>query len=366
MIGSVRHFGLISGPLALVLLAVGCSGADDPGSASSSGPPSPSTSTPTTPTPTPSPTPRPRTFTLAATGDVLLHERLWAQARRDAGDGAEMDFAPQLAGIEPVISAADVAICHLEVPLAAPGGPFEGYPAFSGPPQVATGLAGTPQEAQRTSMLTVETEGAPVKLALLSYTFGFNGIPYPDGETWRSDEIDEAGIVADAAAARADGADVVVAALHWGDEYVHEPNEVQRTLAPQLINSPDIDLLLGHHAHVVQPMQNVDGEWIVYGMGNLMANHAEPEGPKSEGLLTRFTFTENPGDGGFDVSVAEYLPLYQTYEPPVEVLDVVSALRTGDVGTAGKARLEQALARTTEVVESLGGADDGLRRLERS
>ncbi|WP_298321854.1 CapA family protein [Haloactinopolyspora sp.] len=401
---------LVSGSVALVLLAVGCSGSgtDDDSAGSSPSPPPASASSPpaATPSASPTPTPQPRTFTLAATGDVLLHERLWVQARKDAAAGTTMDFAPQLASIKPVISAADLAICHLEVPLAPADGPYEGYPTFSGPPQVVTGLAATgydacttasnhtfdqgaagvdrtlemldqaglahagsarsPQEAQRTSILQVDTDGAPVTVALLSYTFGFNGIPYPDGETWRSNEIVEADIVADAATARADGADVVVAALHWGDEYVHEPNELQRDLAPQLIRSPDIDLLLGHHAHVVQPVQNVDGEWIVYGMGNLMANHAEPQGPKSEGLLTRFTFTENLDDGGFDVSAAEYLPLYQTYEPPVEVLDVVTALRTGDVGTAGKARLEQALARTTQVVESLGGADDGLRMLASS
>jgi poly-gamma-glutamate capsule biosynthesis protein CapA/YwtB (metallophosphatase superfamily) len=386
---------LAVGALAAALAACGV---DEP-----TAQPTPSGSVPAE-TPTVTPTPEPRTFTLVATGDVLLHERLWRQAEQDASDTA-MDFAPQLANVAPVVSGADLAICHLETPLAPANGPFTGYPIFSGPPQVVpalvtagydacttasnhtfdkgadgvtrtldaldaaglahAGSARTPQEADATTILDVTTEQGPVRLALLSYTYGFNGIPYPDGETWRADEIDEATILADAAAARTRGAEVVVVALHWGTEYDQEPNEQQRELAPRLIASPDVDLLLGHHAHVVQPMENVGGEWVVYGMGNLMANHAEPEGPKAEGLLTRFTFTEDLAAGTFSAPVAEYLPLYQTYEFPIEVLDVPAALASGDTGTTTASRLQTALARTTEVVTSRGGAEHGLIPLAR-
>jgi poly-gamma-glutamate capsule biosynthesis protein CapA/YwtB (metallophosphatase superfamily) len=386
---------LAVGALAAALAACGV---DEP-----TAQPTPSGSVPAE-TPTVTPTPEPRTFTLVATGDVLLHERLWRQAEQDASDTA-MDFAPQLANVAPVVSGADLAICHLETPLAPANGPFTGYPIFSGPPQIVpalvtagydacttasnhtfdkgadgvtrtldaldaaglahAGSARTPQEADATTILDVTTEQGPVRLALLSYTYGFNGIPYPDGETWRADEIDEATILADAAAARTRGAEVVVVALHWGTEYDQEPNEQQRELAPRLIASPDVDLLLGHHAHVVQPVENVGGEWVVYGMGNLMANHAEPEGPKAEGLLTRFTFTEDLAAGTFSAPVAEYLPLYQTYEFPIEVLDVPAALASGDTGTTTASRLQTALARTTEVVTSRGGAEHGLIPLAR-
>ena len=349
-----------------------------------------------TPTPTPTPTPERRTFTLVGTGDVLLHERLWLQAERDAaetGNGV-LDFTPQLANIAPIVSDADLAICHLEVPLAPADGPYEGYPTFSGPPQVVSALdatgydacstasnhtfdqgaggvtrtldaldaagiahagsARTPSEAEQTTMLDVETTEGPVKVGLLSYTYGFNGIPYPASETFWANEIDEQEILADAATARQRGAEVVVVALHWGTEYDHDPNSQQAEVAPRLIGAPDIDLLLGHHAHVVQPIENIGGKWVVYGMGNLMANHAEPEGPKSEGLLTRFTFTEDLPTGRFAITAAEYLPLYQTYEPPVEVLVVPAAIVSGQTGTTTVARLEQALTRTTEVVTSRG------------
>ena len=393
MAAAVAHTVPVKGRLpvaaAAVLVLAACTGGDEPST-------EPSLTRTETSTSTPIPTPEPRTFTLVGTGDVLLHERLWHQAERDAQITANgtLDFTPQLANIAPVVSAADVAICHLEVPLAPLRGPYAGYPTFSGPPQIVSALvatgydacstasnhtfdqgasgvtrtldaldaagiahagsARTPAESAQTTLIDVTTIEGAVRLALLSYTYGFNGIPYPGEQTFWANEIDEQTILVDAATARQRGADVVVVALHWGTEFDHDPNPQQLDLAPRLIAAPDIDLLLGHHAHVVQPMENIGGEWVVYGMGNLMANHAEPQGPKSEGLLTRFTFTEDRSTGRFVVTAAEYLPLYQTYEFPIEVLVVPTALASGDTGTTSAARLEEALARTTAVVTSRG------------
>lgn len=342
----------------------------------------------------------PRSFTIVATGDVLAHERLWVQARRDARADEEMNFAPQLSTIEPVVSAADLAICHLETPVALPGGPYVGYPVFAVPPQIVTGLAKTgfdacttasnhtfdagasgvdrtldaldeagldhagsarsASEARQPTLVDVAAgDGGTATVALLSYTYGFNGIPYPNGERWRSPVIDEEVVLADAAAARAAGAEFVVVALHWGTEYVPEPNDDQLRLAPRLLASDDIDLLLGHHAHVVQPVENIDGEWVAYGMGNLMAAHREPDSAKSEGLLLRFTVTETT-PGRLTTTAAEFLPLLQTDPMPVGVIDVPAALDGGDAGTASLDRLARALERTVEVVSSRGGADHGL------
>ncbi len=386
------------------LLLAGCTGDDSSTTtedrATTPAPHPPTAEATPTPSPTSTPEPEPREFTLVATGDVLLHERLWVQAQRDADPDGTWNFAPQLRHVEPIVSAADLALCHLEVPLAEDDHLGEGYPTFAGPPSIVpalaetgytacstasnhifdqgaagvdrtldgldeygiahAGAARTEAEATEPTIVQIDVGDDTIDIGLISYTYGFNGIPYPNGDEWRSNLIDEDDILADAAAARDAGADVVVVSMHWGDEYVHEPNQQQLDLAPTLIGSPDIDVLLGHHAHVVQPMENVDGQWIVYGMGNFMANHAQPQGPRSEGLLVRLTFTEDLDDGTFHTSAAEYLPLYQTYEPPVEVLHVPEALASGETGTAGRARLEEALERTVDVVESRGGADEGL------
>ena len=77
--------------------------------------------------------PAPRRLHPGRSGDVLLHERLWRRPRptaRGSGTG-HMDFTPQLANIAPVVSTADLAVCHLEVPLPPSSGPLLGLPTFS-------------------------------------------------------------------------------------------------------------------------------------------------------------------------------------------------------------------------------------------
>jgi poly-gamma-glutamate capsule biosynthesis protein CapA/YwtB (metallophosphatase superfamily) len=341
---------------------------------------------------------RPRSFTLVATGDVLLHTALWDQARADAaaqGNPAGHDFGPILAGIEPLVSQADVAICHMETPIAPPGGPFSSYPSFSVPPEIAPDLAATgydacttasnhtydrgaagidrtlgaldaagirhagsarnPREAGTTTLLDVKG----VKVALLSYTFGFNGIPAPGGETWRSNQIDGQRILADAALARRRGAEVVIVALHWGSEYSHVPNAQQQALAPALIRSPDIDLLLGHHAHVVQPVEAIGGEWVVYGMGNLVSNQGSQGPDKLEGLLVRFTFTET--DVGWRTTRAEFAPVLTDDRGPIRVLEVGRALADPATDPSLRERLQTAWHRTATVVDARGGPSHGLR-----
>ncbi|WP_255347162.1 CapA family protein [Cellulomonas sp. KRMCY2] len=105
------------------------------------GEPRPAAAEPTrSPTPTPTPTPtRPpdAVFTLVAAGDVLLHEPVIGSAR--TADG--YDFAPLLAPIQPWVAGADLALCHLEVPIAPPGTPTSGYPMFGAPVEITASLA---------------------------------------------------------------------------------------------------------------------------------------------------------------------------------------------------------------------------------
>jgi poly-gamma-glutamate capsule biosynthesis protein CapA/YwtB (metallophosphatase superfamily) len=199
----------------------------------------------------------------------------------------------------------------------------------------------------------------PARVALLSYTYGFNGYPAPNGETWRSNPIDPARIERDALRARRRGADVVVVALHWGDEYTHEPNAQQAQLAPQLIRSPNIDLLVGHHAHVVQPFERVGREWVAYGLGNLVARHATPGAANAEGIAARFTFTER--SGRWQVSRVEYGALLMvTDRTPMRLVDVERALADPATDPALRDRLVLARDRTRAVVSSRGAAAHGL------
>jgi len=113
-----------------VLLLAACSDAAKP----TNDPPPPPPSTSAAPSP-------PDEFTLVATGDVLVHQdrALTSGARQDDGS---YDFSGVLAGVAPMIGAADLAICHLETPVAPPGGPYRGYPSFAVQPEIVDALAG--------------------------------------------------------------------------------------------------------------------------------------------------------------------------------------------------------------------------------
>ena len=133
--------------------AVARSDSNAPASPSAAGSASPAASltpgTPSAPPPSasPSPTPTPgkgpdcaavRCASVVVTGDMLVHAQLWEQARADAlAAGAKgLDFGPMLEGQRKYLEKSDLAVCHLETPVAGPTGPFSAYPSFNVPPQI--------------------------------------------------------------------------------------------------------------------------------------------------------------------------------------------------------------------------------------
>ncbi|HEV2075934.1 MAG TPA: CapA family protein, partial [Thermoleophilaceae bacterium] len=79
-------------------------------------------------------------LTVAATGDFLIHEPVFARALENGG-GDRYDFRPMFREIRPYVGGADLAICHVETPMtdAAP----TGYPVFNTPPALAGAIADT-------------------------------------------------------------------------------------------------------------------------------------------------------------------------------------------------------------------------------
>ncbi|MFI8792037.1 CapA family protein [Streptomyces sp. NPDC055105] len=338
-----------------------------------------------------------RGFTLVASGDVLPHASIIEQAKTDAsGDG--YDFAPMLSAVQPVISKADLAICHMETIYGA-GGHYTGSPTFKSPPEVAKGLRDTGYDACSTasshalddgaagidrtlgamdragishtgSARTAAEGGSPAwlraggaKVAHLAYTYDTNGLPLPKGRPWAVNVIDRQRIVKDARAARKAGADVVVLSLHWGTEWQEEPDEDQLRLGDELTASrtdgrPDIDLILGTHAHVPQAYDKVNGTWVVYGLGDQIAGEmfnadGAQDARGNEGTIGRFTFAppERPG-GRWEVRKAEFIPQWFNFGSK-RVINVNQSIHDGLGLTDVRDRISQA-------VLSRGAAKDGL------
>lgn len=327
------------------------------------------------------------------TGDLLLHEGLWEQAAAD-GDG-ELDFELLLAAQEEFVAPADLAICHQETPLAEPDGPFSGFPAFNVPPQIVdavaavgydacttasnhtidagtAGLTRTLDELDRAgiqhagSYRTPAEAAAPLivhageaRVAIITGTYALNGL-IPD-QPWQVDLLDPLVMIEKAGKARANGADIVLAAVHAGDEYADYANAQQQQVAHALADSGAFDLIYGHHSHSVLPIEKYNGVWIVYGLGNTLAAHLTPDIRNTEGLMVRADFQQYD-DGAWQVEKLRWLPA--TWNGPQHRWCPVGAgqlITMAADGTACVSQTEDAAsrARTKATVESMGAADNG-------
>ena len=333
-----------------------------------------------------SPQEGPRTFTIAATGDLLIHESV-ADA---AGTTDGWDFSPMFASVAPILRAADLAVCHVETPMSPNNARLSYFPAFIVPRELAAaiayagydtcslasnratdagregivgtiaaldraevahaGMALSAKDRDRVTLL--EAGGATV--AHLSYAYGFNNGELPQDEAYLSNVIDEATILDEARRARQEGADFVVLSMHWGKNYDAAPDELQTGAGPRMLASPDIDLILGHHAHVVQPVTEIGGEFLVYGLGNFLSNQS-PEScdecpvATQDGVIVHLTVTEDTTSGQWRVSDISHTPTWvdrSTYE-------IVDVLRGSG---RDPAVLAESAQRTASALEGLGTA----------
>jgi poly-gamma-glutamate capsule biosynthesis protein CapA/YwtB (metallophosphatase superfamily) len=250
--------------------------------------------------------PRP-TRTMAFTGDSLIHLRVSnvAAVYGDAS-GRPYDFFPMLEPVASIISGADLAICHLEVPLSPTNTGLSSYPLFNAPRDVADGLAragfdgcstasnhsidqgergllatiailddaglshaGTAASESGTQATLYDVNGMTV--AHLAATWWLNGLSEPASRPWLVQDLDVNDLIAKAEAAKEAGADFVVVSVHCCAEYQTMPTSSQIDTDRRLIDSPAIDLVIGHHAHVVQPVERRNDKFIVYGLGNFLS-----------------------------------------------------------------------------------------------
>lgn len=327
--------------------------------------------------------------TLIFGGDVLMHTPLWDQAARNARAAtgrSGFDFRPMFRDIRGLVSRADLAVCHLETPIAPRGESLSTFPLFGVPREVVPALAdagfdrcstasnhaldrgasgvdatvnellangisqtGMARNAREIRPTVISVNG--LRISHLSYTFSYNGLSTPPDEPWRSALIDTKRIIRDARAARALGAEAVVVSMHWGTERRTEPNSYQVDVAERLAQSPAIDLIIGHHAHVVQPIANVNGTWVAYGLSNLVSNLPTDErwpANSQDGLLVEFTLTRGPA--GIDVSRPRAYATWVDKQAGFVVRLAAAAARDTSLPKRTNADARESLARTSAVV----------------
>lgn len=416
-----RRLPFLACLLTPVLVLAGCGG-EEPGSAGSRGaasPPGTAAATPGTTADTADPaepeattpsTPGPAEVTIAASGDVLSHTWVNVSARMYAGSsdrslmpipGDRYDYTPMFADIADLVSGADLGLCHMETPLS-PDNSDLSIPdtlSFNTPHEMATALAGAGYDgcdfasnhtmdrglsglegteevlrdagmgyagptahedrAGEPELYEVETDGGPVTVAQLAYTYTYPNAAEPTtdvpGEApWLVEaswpNLGAEGILEQAHAAREQGADFVVVSMHWGSEYVAQPTDQQRQIARDLLESDDVDLILGTHVHVIQPCEQINGKHVIYGLGNSLSNQspmtASSLSPATqEGMVALFTLSRD--EEGEVTSTMRYQPTRVEIPPERAPGHIIRKASPQD--------LPETWERTTATVDLLGG-----------
>lgn len=250
---------------------------------------------------------------LVFVGDAMQHQAQLEAARNGKG----YDYSQYFTDIEPIISTADLAVVNLETPVG--DGRHSGYPCFYAPTEYldaladagfdlyltannhtldrgTSGLRSTIKEldirqlshlgtysndSSRTAALPLIKDVNGFKIGFLNYTYGTNGITPHDGVI--VDYIDRKQIKSDVEATRQAGAELICVCIHWGDEYKLLPNTGQKHLA-DYIESLGVDMIIGGHPHVIQPMEFRPNKFLhkknvllAYSLGNFISNMKTPD-----------------------------------------------------------------------------------------
>ena len=286
--------------------------------------------------------------TLVAVGDNLIHNTLI-----DAGlqeDGTR-DYNSFYENISPYVKQADIACIDNETLLGGSEFEYSGYPCFNTPWEVGEaainagfdvftcatnhvldmqgfkglskeieffsnhpevtyiGINATEEESQ--SIKYIEKNG--IKFALLNYTYGTNGIPLPSEQPWCVNMLDEEKVAADIKIAR-ENADVVIFFPHWGTEDSHEVNDEQRRYV-QLCSDLGVDIVIGGHPHVLQPVEWVVNEEtgkkmiVYYSLGNFISHQIKLK--QMCGGMAEITVERKNGE--IEITSAKLAPVIDFY-----------------------------------------------------
>ena len=255
----------------------------------------------------------PDSISIYFAGDMMQHKAQLNAALRPDGT---YDYSGCFTQVTPEIEAADIAVCNFETTLG--GAPYTGYPQFCSPDEYAEairdagfdifltannhcmdtrthGLVRTldvldslgikhlgtyRNQAERDSLYPYILKRGNMRIALLNYTYDTNGIPV--AKPCIVNYIDTIQIKADIRRARQLKADCIIACMHWGTEYMTEPDKDQKKLEDWLY-AHGVDHIIGSHPHVVQPVRTLPDyrnrpirHLTVWSLGNYISNMSAP------------------------------------------------------------------------------------------
>lgn len=289
------------------------------------------------------------TFTLSAIGDIMCHNTQYIDAYNSKTN--TYDFSYVFEDISSYTKNADICIGNLETTFAGEEVGYSSYPTFNTPDNLVyalkdigidvlstagnhaldkgfSGLSRTidtldaadishlgtykTKEDQNTTLIKY-VKG--IKIAFVNYTYGTNGIPLPSDKPFCVNLIDENLMKEQIDSAKEENPDIIIACMHWGNEYKTTQNSTQEELADFLFQN-GVDIILGTHPHVLEPMEKKtvtlengtmkDG-FVIYSLGNFIADqNAEYT---RDSIILNLTITKHV-NGRITIDNYEYIPIY--------------------------------------------------------
>lgn len=290
-------------------------------------------------------------------GDNLIHSSVYNDAHRNANYNG-YDFKPMLTYIKEKVQNYDIGYYNQETILGGTELGLSNYPAFNSPQEAGDAMidagfnlvslatnhtidSGSKAvlssreywdsqedvlavgsydsfEAQE-DVVIAEVNG--ITYAMLNYTYGTNGIPVPEGKeylvnVWPTDlsindpESDaeyqayKEQVAEDIEKVR-DEVDLLLVAMHWGIEYTHTPTAYQVDSA-EFLAEHDVDVIIGTHPHVIQPVTWIDDTLVFYSLGNFIsAQYQDDNYNKMVGLMSSFTVTKTTKGDEVSIDIGE-------------------------------------------------------------
>ena len=278
-------------------------------------------------------------------GDIMSHGPQ-LQAAYQTTDQT-YDYSENFKYVKTIFQQADFVIGNLETTLGVK--PYSGYPQFSAPPALAkacrdaginvlvtannhscdkgrrgivktldmldtlqilhTGTFRNRKEKQEKNALIIEKKG--IKLALLNYTYGTNGILVP--KPTHVNIINTATIKQDIQNARLQNPDGIIVFLHWGEQYQNHPSKSQKKLV-DFLHRQGVSLIIGSHPHVIQDVDfeqdylNHQTYFTVYSLGNFISN--QRKFPRDGSIIVSLKFIKDGKSGKLLLSGYQTLPIW--------------------------------------------------------
>ena len=300
------------------------------------------------------------TANMIMVGDALIHSSVYRDANRLANYSG-YDFKPQIEFIKEKTFGYDIAYYNQETILGGTSLGLSDYPTFNSPQEVgdamidagfnlvslatnhtvdrgknaalksreywnsqdrvqAVGSYSSEEEKQTLETKVLEVNN--ITYAMLNYTYGTNGMPVSDSylvNVWPTD-IDRINnpdtdtkyqnykeTVKKEIEAIRDKVDILMVAMHWGVEYTHTPTKYEKDMANFLAEN-NVDIIIGTHPHVIQPVEWIDDTLVFYSLGNFISAQYQNQGTCFNykcmvGLMSSLTITKTVEGENTDIKI---------------------------------------------------------------